>query len=82
MSRAEQVSYDDMRKRLNDSLKRFVPAEFINRLDSVVIFRSLNKNDIEQIVSLELARSRSAYRTQPDAPRNSRGPVCAGGTRV
>jgi ATP-dependent Clp protease ATP-binding subunit ClpC len=53
---AEQVSYDDMRKRLNDSLKRSFRPEFINRLDSVVIFRSLNKNDIEQIVSLELAK--------------------------
>jgi ATP-dependent Clp protease ATP-binding subunit ClpC len=52
----EQVSYDDMRKRLNDSLKRSFRPEFINRLDSVVIFRSLNKNDIEQIVSLELAK--------------------------
>jgi ATP-dependent Clp protease ATP-binding subunit ClpC len=53
---AEQISYDDMRKRLNDSLKRSFRPEFINRLDSVVIFRSLNKDDIEQIVSLELAK--------------------------
>jgi ATP-dependent Clp protease ATP-binding subunit ClpC len=50
----EQVSYDDMRKKLNESLKRAFRPEFINRLDSVVIFRSLNKADIEQIVSLEL----------------------------
>ena len=52
----EQVSYDDMRKKLNDSLKRAFRPEFINRLDSVVIFRSLNKDDIEQIVSLELGK--------------------------
>jgi len=50
----EQVSYDDMRKKLNDSLKHAFRPEFINRLDSVVIFRSLNKDDIEKIVSLEL----------------------------
>src|SRR5512138_3030455 len=50
----EQLSYDDMRKKLNDSLKRAFRPEFINRLDSVVIFRSLSKADIEQIVSLEL----------------------------
>ena len=53
-AQAEQVSYDDMRKKLNDSLKRAFRPEFINRLDSVVIFRSLSKDDIEQIVSLEL----------------------------
>ena len=50
----EKFSYDDMRKRLNDSLKRAFRPEFINRLDSIVIFRSLNKDDIEKIVSLEL----------------------------
>jgi ATP-dependent Clp protease ATP-binding subunit ClpC len=50
----EKVSYDEMRKKLNDSLKRSFRPEFINRLDSVVIFRSLNKFDIERIVTLEL----------------------------
>jgi ATP-dependent Clp protease ATP-binding subunit ClpC len=50
----ERASYEDMRKKLNDSLKRAFRPEFINRLDAVVIFRSLNKEDIKQIVSLEL----------------------------
>jgi ATP-dependent Clp protease ATP-binding subunit ClpC len=50
----ERLSYDDMRKKLNESLKRAFRPEFINRMDSVVIFRSLNKEDIQQIVSLEL----------------------------
>ena len=50
----EKVSYDEMRKRLNDSLKRAFRPEFLNRLDATVIFRSLNKEDIQQIVSLEL----------------------------
>jgi ATP-dependent Clp protease ATP-binding subunit ClpC len=50
----EKLSYDDMRKNLNESLKRAFRPEFINRMDSVVIFRSLNKEDIQKIVSLEL----------------------------
>jgi ATP-dependent Clp protease ATP-binding subunit ClpC len=50
----ERLSYDEMRKRLNESLKRSFRPEFINRLDAVVIFRSLNKEDILKIVSLEL----------------------------
>jgi len=50
----EKVSYEEMRKKLNESLKRAFRPEFINRLDSVIIFRSLNKDDIEKIVSLEL----------------------------
>jgi ATP-dependent Clp protease ATP-binding subunit ClpC len=50
----ERLSYEDMRKKLNESLKRAFRPEFINRVDAVVIFRSLNKDDIKQIVTLEL----------------------------
>jgi ATP-dependent Clp protease ATP-binding subunit ClpC len=55
-STEEQLSYDDMRKKLQESLKRSFRPEFINRLDAVVIFRALNKGDIKQIVSLELEK--------------------------
>ncbi len=50
----EKISYEDMRKKLNESLKHAFRPEFINRLEAVVIFRSLNKEDIKKIVSLEL----------------------------
>jgi ATP-dependent Clp protease ATP-binding subunit ClpC len=50
----ERQSYEEMRKKLTDSLKKVFRPEFINRLDSVIVFRSLNKDDIRQIVSLEL----------------------------
>jgi len=50
----ERQAYEEMRKKLLDSLKRVFRPEFINRLDSVIVFRSLNKEDIKQIVELEL----------------------------
>jgi ATP-dependent Clp protease ATP-binding subunit ClpC len=50
----ERVSYEEMRKKLNESLKRAFRPEFINRLDATVIFRALNKEDIQKIVRLEL----------------------------
>jgi ATP-dependent Clp protease ATP-binding subunit ClpC len=50
----EKQSYDEMRKKLMDSLRRVFRPEFINRVDSVIVFRSLNKEDIKQIVELEL----------------------------
>jgi len=50
----EKSSYDEMRKKLLDSLRRVFRPEFINRVDSVVVFRSLSREDIRQIVSLEL----------------------------
>jgi ATP-dependent Clp protease ATP-binding subunit ClpC len=52
----ERLSYEDMRKKLNESLKRAFRPEFINRLDATVIFRALNRDDIQKIVSLELAK--------------------------
>ena len=50
----EATAYKDMQKKLNDALKRTFRPEFINRLDSVIVFRSLNKEDIRKIVLLEL----------------------------
>jgi ATP-dependent Clp protease ATP-binding subunit ClpC len=50
----EKVSYDEMRKKLTDMLKKAFRPEFINRVDGVIVFRSLNRDDIKQIVSLEL----------------------------
>ncbi|MCJ7724039.1 MAG: ATP-dependent Clp protease ATP-binding subunit [Anaerolineales bacterium] len=53
---SEQISYEEMRKKLTESLKKIFRPEFINRVDSVVVFRSLNRDDILQIVSLELVK--------------------------
>lgn len=50
----ELQAYEEMRKKLMDSLKRVFRPEFINRLDSVIVFRSLNREDIKAIVELEL----------------------------
>jgi ATP-dependent Clp protease ATP-binding subunit ClpC len=50
----ERLSYEEMRKKLTDSLKKIFRPEFINRVDSVVVFRALNKTDIQNIVKLEL----------------------------
>ncbi len=52
----EKMAYEDMRKKLIESLRRVFRPEFINRLDSVIVFRSLSKADIQQIVELELAK--------------------------
>ena len=52
----ERLSYEEMRKNLTETLKREFRPEFINRLDGVVVFRALNEEDIQEIVSLELAK--------------------------
>ncbi len=50
----EQIAYEEMRKKLMESLKKVFRPEFMNRLDSVVVFRSLSREDIRQIVDLEV----------------------------
>ena len=50
----ERLSYEEMRKKLTETLKRAFRPEFINRLDSVIVFRALNKENIQKIVKLEL----------------------------
>jgi len=50
----EAQAYQEMHKKLTDALKRNFRPEFINRLDSVIVFRSLSKEDIRKIVQLEL----------------------------
>jgi len=53
---AESEAYEDMRKKLLESLKRVFRPEFINRLDGVVVFRALSKENIRSIVNIELKK--------------------------
>jgi ATP-dependent Clp protease ATP-binding subunit ClpC len=50
--------YDDMRRKLLKSLKGTFRPEFINRVDSVVVFHALTKENIRDIVDLELNKVR------------------------
>ena len=50
----EKLAYKEMRKKLTESLRRVFRPEFINRVDSVIVFRALSPEDIKEIVSLEL----------------------------
>jgi ATP-dependent Clp protease ATP-binding subunit ClpC len=50
--------YEDMRRKLLKSLKNTFRPEFINRVDSVVVFHALSKENIRDIVDLELNKVR------------------------
>ncbi|MBL8094359.1 MAG: ATP-dependent Clp protease ATP-binding subunit [Anaerolineales bacterium] len=52
----EEMAYDELRKKLTDALKRVFRPEFLNRLDGTIIFRPLTRDEIKQIVSLEVAK--------------------------
>ncbi len=52
----EKLAYEEMRKKLSESLKRVFRPEFINRVDSIIVFRSLSREDITKIVELEIQK--------------------------
>jgi len=55
---AEQA-YKDMSQKLMNRLRKLFRPEFLNRVDSVIVFRSLNHDDIRQIVLLEIGKVRA-----------------------
>ena len=46
--------YEKMKDKLMDELKKRFKPEFLNRIDARVVFHSLTKGDIRQIVDLML----------------------------
>jgi ATP-dependent Clp protease ATP-binding subunit ClpC len=50
----ERLEYDEMTKKLTDALKKVFRPEFLNRVDSVMVFHALTKDQIAEIVDLEL----------------------------
>ena len=54
------VSYDEMKSRIMGELKRVFRPEFINRIDDVIVFHKLAKDEIKEIVDLLLRRIRES----------------------
>ncbi len=52
IDRAE-ADYDTMREKITEAAKKHFRPEFINRFDELVVFRMLERADLEQIVKLE-----------------------------
>jgi ATP-dependent Clp protease ATP-binding subunit ClpC len=52
----ESKNYEEMRKKLLDSLRKVFRPEFINRLDGVIVFHPLNAVHIRNIVNVELEK--------------------------
>jgi ATP-dependent Clp protease ATP-binding subunit ClpC len=54
----DKLAYDDMRKNVTEQLRRAFRPEFLNRVDATIVFRALSKDEIKQIVDLELNKVR------------------------
>jgi len=54
----DDASYDSMKTRVNDQIQKVFRPEFLNRLDDVIIFRHLTKEDLKEVIDLELGKVR------------------------
>jgi ATP-dependent Clp protease ATP-binding subunit ClpC len=54
------MTYDDMKNRVMGELKKVFRPEFLNRIDDVIVFHKLQKDEIKQIVDLLLLRIRGS----------------------
>ena len=52
------MTYDDMKNRVMGELKKVFRPEFLNRIDEVIVFHKLTKEEIKTIVDLLLRRIR------------------------
>jgi len=50
----EEASYEQMKTRLMDEVKKTFKPEFLNRIDDIIVFRKLTKEDLKKIVELEI----------------------------
>jgi len=51
---AEDSSYNRIKNLVNEELKQYFRPEFLNRLDEIIVFRQLNKNEVRQIAEIML----------------------------
>jgi ATP-dependent Clp protease ATP-binding subunit ClpC len=50
------MDYDDMKGRIMGELKKAFRPELINRIDEIIVFHQLSKDEIKQIIDLMLVR--------------------------
>lgn len=53
-SAEEEVGYQQMKTRLMDEVKKTFKPEFLNRVDDIIVFRKLTREDLQKIVDLEI----------------------------
>ena len=58
------AGYDEIRRRVLAELRRAFRPEFLNRVDETVVFRSLTREQVAEIVGLQLERLRTRLAEQ------------------
>jgi len=54
----EDSSYEKMKERLKHEIEREFKPEFLGRVDDIIVFRHLTRDDLKRIIDIELAKVR------------------------
>ncbi|HLF40532.1 MAG TPA: ATP-dependent Clp protease ATP-binding subunit [Acidimicrobiia bacterium] len=60
----EAVTYERMKEKVNEELKRHFRPEFLNRIDEVIVFHELTREEVREIVDLMMRRVREQLEGQ------------------
>jgi ATP-dependent Clp protease ATP-binding subunit ClpB len=52
----DESGYDEMRRRVMEAMRNSFRPEFLNRIDEIIIFHGLNRQELRQIVQLQVQR--------------------------
>ncbi|HEX3327014.1 MAG TPA: ATP-dependent Clp protease ATP-binding subunit [Actinomycetota bacterium] len=61
---SSDLTYEKMKERVQDELKRHFRPEFLNRIDEVIVFHELEKVEVKEIVALMIRRIEEQLRSQ------------------
>jgi ATP-dependent Clp protease ATP-binding subunit ClpC len=50
----EEITYQEMKEKLLEEVKRTFKPEFLNRIDDTIVFRPLVKEDLQRIIEIEI----------------------------
>jgi ATP-dependent Clp protease ATP-binding subunit ClpC len=51
---AEETNYNRIRSLVNEELKQYFRPEFLNRLDEIIVFRQLSRDEVKEIAEIML----------------------------
>jgi len=60
----DDVTHEKMKEKVMEELKRSFRPEFLNRIDEVIVFHSLSREDVKAIVDLLIKRVREQLKTK------------------
>ena len=65
----DALDYQSLKERLMGELSRYFRPEFINRIDEIIVFQALTRDQIREIVKLQLERVERRLKAQNITPK-------------